>query len=123
MNRTRASLVVAIVLAAATPAAAHISLEQGGTHLSRYGESYLKDGPCGKAGGTRGTHIYTYAPGQTITVSLVETIPHPSYFRFAFQQSGDNEFVEPRSIKPIDPSRPCPIDSGDHCGSADFYNT
>ncbi len=112
-----------VVLVAATPALAHISLEQGGTHLSRYGDSYLKDLPCGKAGGTRGTNIYTYAPGSTITVSFVETISHPSYFRFAFQANGDDQFKEPASIKPIDPSRPCPIDSGDHCGASDFYNT
>jgi hypothetical protein len=114
-------------LVVAAPAYAHISLEQGGTHLSRYGDGALKDGPCGMAGGTRGTHIYTYEPGQTITVSLVETIPHPSYFRIAFQQSGDNEFKEPASIKPIDPARSCPIDSGDHCCTAStcnaFYNT
>jgi len=115
------------MLGVAAPAEAHISLEQGGTHLSRYGDTELKAGPCGRAGGTRGTHIYTYAPGQTITVTLVETIPHPSYFRFAFQANGDNEFKEPASIKPIDPARPCPIDSGDHCCTAsncsDFYNT
>jgi hypothetical protein len=119
-------LAVAATLLCATPAFAHISLEQGGTHLSRYGDGYLKDGPCGKAGGTRGTHVYTYAPGATITVSFVETISHPSYFRFAFQQSGDDEFKEPASIKPIDPARPCPIDTGDHCNKTsgdDFYNT
>ena len=115
------SLAAALLLAA--PAWAHISLEQGGTHLSRYGDSYLKDLPCGKAGGTRGTNIYTYAPGSTITVSFVETISHPSYFRFAFQANGDDQFKEPASIKPIDPARPCPIDSGDHCGTSDFYNT
>jgi MYXO-CTERM domain-containing protein len=124
----RKGLVGAIVCAgalvlAARPAAAHISLEQGGTHLSRYGDTYLKDLPCGKAGGTRGTNIYTYAPGSTITVKLVETISHPSYFRWAFQQSGDDQFKEPASIKPIDPNRPCPIDSGDHCGASDYYNT
>ncbi|MGZ3404963.1 MAG: SCE4755 family polysaccharide monooxygenase-like protein [Polyangia bacterium] len=116
-------LAAAASVGLAAPAFAHISLEQGGTHLSRYGDSYLKDLPCGKAGGTRGTNIYTYAPGSTITVSFVETVPHPSYFRFAFQQSGDSEFKEPASIKPIDKNRPCPIDSGDHCGASDFYNT
>jgi uncharacterized membrane protein YgcG len=112
-----------LVVAAGGSAFAHISLEQGGTHLSRDGEANLKEGPCGKAGSTRGTNIYTYAPGATITVRFVETIPHPSYFRFAFQQSGDDQFKEPASIKPIDSSRPCPIDSGDHCGASDFYNT
>ena len=73
-----ASLATALL---AAPAHAHISLERGGTHLSRYGDSEIKAGPCGRAGGTRGTHIYTYEPGQTITVSIVEYISHPSYFR------------------------------------------
>src|SRR5882724_8999054 len=120
------SISLLAVIGVAAPALAHISLDQAGTHLSRYGDNYLKELPCGKTGDTRGTHIYTYTPGSTITVSFVETIPHPSYFRFAFQQSGDNEFKEPASIKPIDPSRPCPIDSGDHCNKTngdDFYNT
>jgi len=117
------SITFLAMLAASGSAFAHISLEQGGTHLSRDGDSELKVAPCGKAGSTRGTNVYTYAPGATITVRFVETIPHPSYFRFAFQQSGDNEFKEPASIKPIDPNRSCPIDSGDHCGSSDFYNT
>jgi uncharacterized protein YcnI len=122
MSRTLVCAVLASFCLAA-PASAHISLEKGGTHLSRYGESYLKDLPCGKAGGTRGTNIYTYAPGATINVSIVETIPHPSYFRIAFQQSGDDQFKEPASIKPIDPNRKCPDGPGDHCGASDFYNT
>jgi hypothetical protein len=106
-----------------TLAQAHISLERANTHLSRYGDAELKAGPCGRAGGTRGTHVYTYQPGQTITVSLVEYIPHPSYFRIAFDDDGDDAFKEPASIKPIDPQRPCPIDSGDHCGASDFFNS
>jgi hypothetical protein len=114
----------ALALVAMTrPASAHISLEAGGTHNSRYGDGFLKDGPCGKAGGTRGTNIYTYAPGQTITVSLRETIPHPSYFRFAFDNDGDDAFIEPASILPIDPARKCPDGPGDHCGASDFYNS
>jgi hypothetical protein len=107
---------------AAAPAYAHISLEQGGTHKSRYGDGELKAGPCGRAGGTRGTNIYMYEPGQTITISLVEFIQHPSYFRWAFDADGDGTFKEPASIKPIDPTRPCPIDNGDHCGASDCYN-
>ncbi|MET0591953.1 MAG: hypothetical protein ABW133_04590, partial [Polyangiaceae bacterium] len=66
----------ALVLAIARPASAHISLEEGGTHKSRYGDGEIKAGPCGKTAGTRGTNIYTYAPGQKITVSVIETIPH-----------------------------------------------
>jgi hypothetical protein len=108
----------------ALPALAHISLEEAGTHKSRYGDAELKSGPCGKAGGVaRGTNIYTYAPGQKITVSLIETITHPSYFRFAFDNDGDDAFIEPASILPIDPNRKCPDGPGDHCGMSDFYNS
>ena len=111
----------------AAPVAAHISLEKGGTHVSRYGDGSLKEGPCGMAGGVRGTHIYTYEPGSTITVSIVEFVTHPSYFRLAFDNDGDDGFKEPASINPIDQNRTCPIDVGDHCGKgvafSDFYNT
>jgi len=117
-----ASIALAAV-AMTRPASAHISLEAGGTHNSRYGDGLIKDGPCGKAGGTRGTNIYTYAPGQKITVKLRETIPHPSYFRFAFDNDGDDAFIEPASILPIDPNRKCPTGPGDHCGASDFYNS
>ncbi len=111
-------------LCVAAPAPAHISLEKGGTHLSRYGDSAasLKGGPCGRAGGTRGTHIYTYEPGETITVKLVETVAHPGYFRIAFDADGDSVFTEPASIKPVDPTRACPDGPGDHCGASDYYN-
>jgi hypothetical protein len=121
--RTVAWLCSIAALSAPVRAAAHISLEQGGTHFSRYGDVELKSPPCGRAGGVRGTHIYTYEPGQTITVSLVEYVPHPSYFRIAFQQDGDDEFRDPASIHPIDPARACPDGPGDHCGPSDFYNT
>jgi hypothetical protein len=110
-------------MALAQPALAHISLELAGTHKSRYGDGELKSGPCGRAGGTKGTNVYTYAPGQKITVALLETIVHPSYFRFAFDNDGDDAFIEPASIKPVDPNRRCPTGPGDHCGASDFYNS
>lgn len=109
--------------ASSSSASAHISLEQGGTHLSRYGDNELKAGPCGQVGGTRGTNVYTYEPGSTITVSLVEFIAHPGYFRIAFDDDGDDGFKEPVSILPVDPKRKCPDGPGDHCGASDFYNS
>jgi hypothetical protein len=112
-----------VSLGIAAPAGAHISLEQGGTHMSRSGDANLKEGPCGLAGSKRGTNIYTYAPGATIVLSVVETITHPSYFRIAFDNDGDDGFKEPASIKPIDPKRKCPTGPGDHCGASDFYNS
>jgi MYXO-CTERM domain-containing protein len=107
----------------AASASAHISLDQATTHKSRYGDAYQKEAPCGKAGGTRGTNVYNYKGGETITVEFKEFIPHPSYFRFAFDQDGDDDFVSPASLKPIDPARPCPFNPADKCDKSDFYNS
>lgn len=108
-------------------ASAHISLEQGGSQKSRDGDANLKEGPCGLAGSKRGTNIFTYAPGETVEVKIMETIPHPSYFRIAFDKDGDDGFIEPKSIKPIDPARLCPFNAADKCGTtdadSDFYNS
>jgi hypothetical protein len=123
MQSRLAAGILAVSFATATTASAHISLEQGGTHMSRHGDRSLKDGPCGEAGGKRGTNVYTYEPGQTISVSIVEFIPHPGYFRIAFDDDGDDGFKEPVSIKPIDPKRKCPTAPTDHCGTSDFYNS
>jgi hypothetical protein len=111
------------LVALAGTSSAHISLEKGGTHESRYGDGVLKDAPCGQKDGTRGTHVYTYQVGETIEVKLAETIPHPSYFRIAFDDDGDDAFIEPASIQPIDPARPCPFNAADKCGASDFDNS
>jgi hypothetical protein len=111
------------VAAFAATASAHISLEQGGIHKSRYGETVLKDAPCGVTGGTRGENVYTYKAGETIEVKLIETIPHPGYFRIAFDDDGDDDFIEPASIKPVDPARACPFNAADKCGESDFDNS
>jgi MYXO-CTERM domain-containing protein len=58
-----------------------------------------------------------------VPVSIVEFIPHPSYFRIAFDNDGDDGFVPPASIKPIDPMRPCPFNAADKCGAPDYYNS
>jgi len=126
------SLGVAIALSlssVALPARAHISLERAGTHASRYGDELIKEGPCGMAGGGRGANVYTYAPGETITVRLAEYVPHPGYFRIAFDADGDDDFVDPVSIDPVDPARGCPgaglpeeQQARDMCTGSDFYN-
>jgi hypothetical protein len=120
--RTLAHALVLAGFGYGVPAAAHISLEQGGTHVSRYGDDMLKDAPCGLAGGERGTDVYTYKAGETIEVRLKEYIPHPGYFRFAFDDDGDDDFEDPVSVDPVDPNRACPFNAADQCGESDFYN-
>jgi MYXO-CTERM domain-containing protein len=108
------------VVGMATSASAHISLDQASTHKSRYGEPQ-KAGPCGMAGGTRSENVYTYQAGETIQVEIKEYISHPGYFRIAFDDDGDDGFLDPQSIDP--PFRDCLLDNPkDHCGESDFYN-
>jgi hypothetical protein len=115
---------VAVGIFSATSAQAHFSLELAGSYLSREGgdPGDLKGSPCGLPNTPRGDHIYTFEPGQTITLSVDEYIPHPSYFRISFDPNGQH-FKEPASIKPIDPTRPCPFNAADQCGKSDFYNS
>jgi MYXO-CTERM domain-containing protein len=55
----------------------------------------MKAGPCGAAGSTRGSTVTTFAPGQTITVVWDETIDHPGHYRIAFDDDGNDVFVNP----------------------------
>ena len=107
-----------------TSALGHISLDDGGTHLSRYGGGHgqIKQGPCGLTDGERGDNIYTYKPGETITVKVREYIPHPGYFRIAFDEDGDDDFLNPQTIDPSNINRKCMDDPRDRCGESDFYN-
>jgi hypothetical protein len=84
---------------ATTEARAHFD-QLDGTHMSRSGGGLdqIKAAPCGIAGSTRGTNVYTYKPGSTITISVDEYIPHPGYYRIAFDNDGDDGFVTPASI-------------------------
>src|SRR5690349_20175034 len=88
-----------LVLGTAATASAHISLDQAGTHKSRYGDPQ-KVGPCGVAGGERSENVYKYDAGETIKVEIKEYISHPGYFRIAFDDDGDDGFKDPQSIKP-----------------------
>lgn len=111
---------------------AHIDLKQAGTHVSRYeqgaGGRDTKIGPCGNPAGVATGATYTYKPGETITINIAEYIPHPGYFRIAFDNDGDDDFMNPRWIVPVDSSRKCPINEGDQCRTGDhmtdgdFYN-
>jgi len=118
------SLCLATCLSASV-AHALISLEMAGEYMSRAGDGNdeLKDAPCGKAGAPRGSNVYTFEPGQTITIKLVEFVPHPGYFRIAFDNDGDDGFMEPQSIMPE--NRDCMMSETDEmrCGKTDFCNS
>jgi hypothetical protein len=117
-------LVLGLWVCLLSVAQAHISLDRAGTHKSRYGDEddAIKAGPCGRAGGARGTNIYTYEAGSTIEVEVSEFVSHPGYFRIAFDDDGDDDFKAPASIPSEPPSgRPC-AGATDKCGEADYYN-
>ena len=102
-------LVIAAVaitsLAVAPPARAHICLE---APVSRVGPSCnvlsaQKPGPCGI--NTRGKNVTEFKPGETITVTLNETVDHPSHYRIAFNPNG-SEFEDPANKDDKDGKKP-----------------
>ncbi|HWA77351.1 MAG TPA: SCE4755 family polysaccharide monooxygenase-like protein [Polyangiaceae bacterium] len=77
-----------------------------------------KSGPCGETNMPNmtqavATNIVTpFQPGQTITVTIKETVPHPGHYRVALAQD--------RSMLPADP----PVTAGDTaCGSTVIDST
>ena len=113
-------LPAALLLGASATSFAHIDIDRAGTHKSRYGSRQIKEGPCGVLNGKRGTNVYTYKPGETIKVAVDEFVPHPGYFRVAFDNNGDDDFLNPRTVAPL--NRTCMNDPADKCGATDFFN-
>lgn len=106
---------LSVLAAPLVPASAHAHISMKGALQSRGGDQKMS--PCDGQRGDGPT--YTFAPGATITLEVNEDIPHPSYFRIAFDDEGE-DFVEPASIDPIDPNRACPFDQDDQCGESDY---
>ncbi len=121
MNFMARSLALPLALLVSNAALAHFDMDKAGTLKSRYGRKEIKKGPCGRKDGVRGANVFTFQPGETINVAIDEFIPHPGYFRIAFDQDGDDEFINPATVLPI--NRACLSDPADKCGATDFYNT
>jgi hypothetical protein len=79
-----------LVVALAGTAHAHIQLRSPAARTTAQ-----KAGPCGDAGSARGSTVTRFQPGETITVEWDETVDHPGHFRIAFDDSGDDAFINP----------------------------
>jgi MYXO-CTERM domain-containing protein len=93
------AVVAAVVVLSASVASAHLALIDP---PSRYGGDVLKDGPCGMAGGTRSTNILTVEPGATLLIRWDEYINHPGHYRIAFDDDGDDDFMDPPCLSNCD---------------------
>jgi MYXO-CTERM domain-containing protein len=114
--KTTNLLALATLASAALASSAHAHINATiGDASGRNGN--MKNVPCD---GMKGTAL-TYEPGTTVEIKVLETIPHPGYFRIAFDDDGA-DFVEPRSISPVNPARKCPSSEKDQCGEPDFCN-
>ena len=86
------ALALALVVVAAATAEAHIALRFPTPRTSDQ-----KAGPCGSSGSKRGSKITHFNPGETITVEWDETVQHPGHFRIAFDDDGNDDFVNPNN--------------------------
>jgi hypothetical protein len=86
---------IVLLLLLSGPASAHVTLTSPPPRTLDN-----KAGPCGAAGSKRGSKVTKFAPGATITVEWDETVDHPGHYRIAFDNDGDDVFVNPN--KPDD---------------------
>jgi len=93
------ALFTTLVALSPVEARAHLGLD---SPTSRYGPDVLKTGPCGVAGGERTGNVTHYEPGETIEVRWEEYIDHPGHYRIAFDDEGDDDFVDPATMMEFD---------------------
>jgi hypothetical protein len=89
------SLLGALAVASPLEASAHLDLD---SPTSRYGPDVLKTGPCGISGGERTANVTYFEPGETIEVGWDEYVDHPGHYRIAFDDQGDDDFVDPATM-------------------------
>lgn len=99
MRRPLLSLTTALLFVPAL-ASAHIHLTYPLARTdSQTGDQ--KEQHCGVANQQRNpARVTTLRPGQTITVTWLETIQHPGYFRIAFQPNGATFGIPPGTLGP-----------------------
>ncbi|MEQ8572011.1 MAG: lytic polysaccharide monooxygenase [Deltaproteobacteria bacterium] len=86
---------IAVAAVVPTTAGAHLEVT---SPSSRYGGQVLKEGPCGQRNGARSQNVATFRAGETITVEWNEYIDHPGHYRIAFDDDGDDDFVDPPCV-------------------------
>jgi hypothetical protein len=89
------AVVLAVLMLSPSEARAHLDMT---SPTSRYGPNTLKSGPCGISGGGRTENVAYYEPGETIEVTWDEYIDHPGHYRIAFDEDGDDDFVDPATM-------------------------
>lgn len=61
-----------------------------------------KQGPCGAGpGDPRGPTVATFKPGEKIVVVFDEFVDHPGHFRIAFDDDGQDIFVDPKGFDDV----------------------
>lgn len=118
-NRLRPSLAAGALAAAActlapAPAGAHFVLKAPASWQTQDAlGSPQKAPPCGdEAGGMITGEITSFAPGQTIDITIEETIFHPGHYRIALAVNDRSELPEPPVVTPADTP----------CGSVDIMD-
>jgi hypothetical protein len=85
------------------PSYAHIDLLSPPPRVGGAPDSNLDERPCGQRVNARtADKLSVFRPGESIVVAWDVYVQHPSYFRLAFDLTGDDSFSE-RSAAPADP--------------------
>jgi uncharacterized protein (TIGR03382 family) len=106
----RTTLLAAILLALPSLASAHILMT---SPTPRSDSDSLKTGPCGNVAPTGSPAVF--GVGETITLTWLETVDHPGYYRVAFSPGGDAGYDDNVLLDDIADvqctSAPCPYEA------------
>ncbi len=93
--------VLAIGLFLSAPARAHFVLKAPAASLVQESNGDpQKVAPCGGAGTPTGV-VTAYQPGQTIEITIDETIPHPGHYRIALAVNDPKELPAEPEVLPL----------------------
>src|SRR5678810_799 len=94
------AVAVAVVALAPAIAHAHFVLTTPASWMSQDSlGSPQKTGPCGnESGGTATGAVTAFHPGDTITITLNETVFHPGHYRVALGMSGQSDIPAEPSV-------------------------
>jgi hypothetical protein len=100
-------------------AAAHIHLTAPQSRIDTLAGQDQKEQHCGVLNQARTTRVTTFKPGETITVTWMETVNHTGWFRIAFQQNGDTFPIPAASNGPAGNGNPSTYPTKDETGMTD----
>jgi len=115
MSKSRIRLVVLVTACSsiAFPSNAHFRLDAPAATNEQSSPRAVLDAPCGDEGAVKTGALTPFTAGETIDVTIAETIFHPGHYRVAIATGSANELPQDPIVTPS---------GGNLCGTAEIQD-